>query len=155
LDDQIEEARKLLEGYPQPFNHYHSYFLNAEILRRLGAAAPGPQETRVQQLLEKSIQLNPDFAPARASLGRIYASQQRPARAVEQFEAAIRLAPDDKKAHYELAQLYQRTGHPEKASQLLAMVRKLNDQERVLPPHGEATRRILELQKSLRTLYPR
>ncbi|MBM3775806.1 MAG: tetratricopeptide repeat protein, partial [Acidobacteria bacterium] len=103
--DRLEEARKLLEGHRSGFRGYYVVYLYSELLRRLGEGTAA-QRT----MLEKSVQLNPKFAPARLNLARVYAAQGELARAREHLEATAALDPGDRRPFYELQQIYARLG---------------------------------------------
>lgn len=67
------------------------------------------------RLLEKALQLDPNFADAHLALGKLYFEQARYHEAVRALESAVRLNPASAAACYRLSQAYQRAGNPEKA----------------------------------------
>ena len=139
LDNRPEEARTFLENHQKEFTSYLSYYLYADVLIRLGLDRPGSLQTKIQKILEKSVQLNPNFAAGRANLGRLYATQQDWPRAIAELQAAIGFDPDHRAAYYQLSQIYLRTGEREKAQEMLAIVRKLNEQEAGRKPREQET----------------
>ena len=139
LDNRPEEARTFLESHQEEFTSYLSYYLYADVLIRLGLDRPDSLQRKVQELLEKSVRLNPDFATARANLGRLYAAQQDWPKAIAELQAAIGFDPDHRTAYYQLAQIYLRTGEKERALEMLAMVRKLNEREAGRKSRGQET----------------
>ena len=136
-EDRLEEAKDLLERHQAKFTGYYSFYLYADLLRRLGTF-----DQRAGEALERSLQLNPNFGPARLNLGRWYASRKEWTKAVEQLELAIKLDPGDKRAYYELSQLFLKMGEQEKARQMIATVSKINAQEMTKIPHDNVRERV-------------
>ena len=67
--------------------------------------------------LLRAVQLEPDNAVSRWSLGMTLAKQGRYVEAIEHFERVLELEPKNYQTHFCLANLYKRTGKEEKARQ--------------------------------------
>ena len=130
FQDRLDEAKDLLEDRLETFKDFYTYYNYSEVLRRLGSGGSASADLRLHQVLEKSVQLNPNFAPARLNLGRVYAMREEWTNAITQLEAATNADPSDKRAYYELSRIYQRLGKEEKAREMLAVFRKVNEQKR-------------------------
>jgi tetratricopeptide (TPR) repeat protein len=148
LDNRLEEARAILEEQVRRSSGYYSYYLYSEVLNIIGLESSGLLRPKVRQLLERAVSLNPDFAPSRINLGRLYADDQDWERAIEQFRAAIASDPGDKRPYYDLARIYQRRGDLEQAQALLSQVRKFNEAEQSQTPEQLVVQRFRELRQS-------
>lgn len=94
----------------------------------LGRSRPDPgsrDETEAVRALQKSIQLNPRFAPSRSALGKLYVRRNELARAIKELEKAIELDPENTAASYDLAQIYRKKGDAARARELFARVKKV------------------------------
>jgi tetratricopeptide (TPR) repeat protein len=105
-------------------------YLLGEALVRSGATAGDSAFAEAKASLEKSVKLNPRFAPAQVNLGKIYLKENRLDEAMAHLEQARALDPKDKSAYSQLAIVYRRKGKPEAAKTMLAKLNELNDQER-------------------------
>jgi tetratricopeptide (TPR) repeat protein len=105
-------------------------YLLGEALVRSGATPGDPAFTEAKVSLEKSVKLNPRFAPAQVNLGRIYLKENRLDKSLSHLEQARALDPKDKSAYSQLAIVYRRKGKPEVAKTMLAKLNELNDQAR-------------------------
>jgi tetratricopeptide (TPR) repeat protein len=128
-DNRLDAAKALLENHLDQFKGYYPYFLYSEVLRRMGLDRTGPVEEKALRFLEKSVRLNPNFAPARLNLGRLYAARRDWSNAIPQFQAAIQFDPGDKRPYYDLYKVYLREGNQQKAREMLSVVEKLNKEE--------------------------
>jgi Tfp pilus assembly protein PilF len=63
----------------------------------------------------KAIEIRPNYAPAHAHLGRVYAKTGKREEALKEFAIAIKLAPDYGRTFKYRAELYTETGDKEKA----------------------------------------
>ncbi|MDA2921404.1 tetratricopeptide repeat protein, partial [Desulfobacterota bacterium AH_259_B03_O07] len=78
--------------------------------------------------LEEAIAANPDYEPARALLGRIYASGKDPnkrKKGIEELEKSIDLNPNDIEAHLYLANIHTEEKEFDKAQESLMRVVEL------------------------------
>jgi Flp pilus assembly protein TadD len=82
------------------------------------------------QLLERSVRLNPDFASARAALGKVYVRRGEDDRALVELEKALQLDPTDLTPCYQLAQICRRKGDKQRAAELFAKFEKFRDEDR-------------------------
>jgi tetratricopeptide (TPR) repeat protein len=80
---------------------------------------------RIEQLLRRSVQLDPKLSRGYFELGVLLANQQRSDEAIEALRTATRLQPSYSQAHYRLGQLYQRTGRKDLAAKEFAAFRQL------------------------------
>ena len=121
----VEIARQRLAISP---DDYLLLYALGEILSRSGASS-GHEEESVQ-LLERSIRLKPDFATARAALGKVYLRRGEDDRALVELEKALQLDPTDLTPCYQLAQIYRRKGDKQRAAELFAKFEKFRDEDR-------------------------
>jgi tetratricopeptide (TPR) repeat protein len=142
---QTEKAIEVLrDERPRSRDHVVPYIF-AVALVRSGAEGASPAATEAVEALRASIKANPDFAPARAELGRLLLKREELDQAVSELEKAAALDPSGTAGLYALAQAYQRKGDREKAQQLLARVSRLNEQERGDDPDRELRRAVVRI----------
>jgi len=90
------------------------YYVNAvDLLRRTPATDAARDEAL--KLLEKAVELDPNFPEAYVELGRIYFDRKRFPPAIAAYERAVQLNPALSEAYYGLSQAYARSGNIEKA----------------------------------------
>jgi tetratricopeptide (TPR) repeat protein len=121
----IEIVRQRLAISPED---YLLLYALGEILSRSAASTEHDQEA--VQLLERSIRLNPDFATARAALGKVYVRHGEDDRALVELQKALQLDPTDLTPCYQLAQIYRRKGDKQRAAELFAKFEKFRDEDR-------------------------
>jgi len=121
----IEIARQRLAISP---DDYLLLYALGEILSRSAASTTHDQEA--QQLLERSVRMKPDFATARAALGKVYLRQGEDDRALVELEKALQLDPTDLTPCYQLAQIYRRKGDKQRAAELFAKFERFRDEDR-------------------------
>jgi tetratricopeptide (TPR) repeat protein len=105
------------------------YLLGEALLRSGGQPGDAPHR-EAQASFEKAVQLNPGLCLARVSLGRMYLEQGSVEDAVSQLEKARTSDPKEKSTYWQLAMAYRRLGEPEKQTEVLLILKKLNDEER-------------------------
>ncbi|MFN7994325.1 MAG: tetratricopeptide repeat protein [Bryobacteraceae bacterium] len=105
-------------------------FLLGQALTRQGAERGSPEEQEAVQAFEKAVKLNPDYASARAELGKILLRKGEDGRAITELEKALSLDPQDRTAAYQLAQVYRKKGQLQRAAELRARVSDLNARDR-------------------------
>jgi len=84
---------------------------------------------RIQELLQRSADLEPAFGEASLQLGVLYSSQNRYEFAIAAYKKAIEAQPQLGEAHYRLAQAYKRTGEQKKAQQEFQAYQQIEKQE--------------------------
>jgi tetratricopeptide (TPR) repeat protein len=168
----FEEARRLAPGEPVPYaalgmawmqtgqtakavevlraerarakDHVVPYIFAVALLRS-GVEPASPGAVEAVEALRASIQARPDFAPARAELGRLLFKRDELDAAIAELEKAAELDPSGTPALYTLSQAYRRKGEREKAQELLARVGRLNAQERGDDTDGELRRAVFRI----------
>ncbi|RPI27991.1 MAG: hypothetical protein EHM61_06660 [Acidobacteria bacterium] len=126
LAKDYQAAKALVDGFlKQEPGSPHWNYLAGEIFlaeERAGEALP---------FLLKCVSMEPDFLPARASLGRTYLALQQAAKAIPHLQRAIE-SDSDGNVHYQLARAYQTTGNAERARVALQKyqeIQKKNQEE--------------------------
>ena len=132
LPQAVSLLRKRTREKP---DDYLLRYLLGEALIRSGARPGDPEMTEAQTALEESVRLNPNFSRSRIDLGKVLLKQNRVDEAVQQLERARELDPNDKAVYSQLAAAYQRNGRDKEATAMLAMVTKLNDEQRERETH--------------------
>jgi cytochrome c-type biogenesis protein CcmH/NrfG len=92
----------------------------------------GERQT-AENLLQKAIGLNPDFAASFALLGKLLLQDGHTRYAARQLEHAIQLRPDYRPAHLSLATTYKKLGREADAAREFQLVRELNENETAKP----------------------
>jgi tetratricopeptide (TPR) repeat protein len=142
---QTEKAVEVLRAErPQSRDHVVPYIFAVALLRS-GVEAASPAATEAVEALRASIKAKPDFAPARAELGRLLLKRDDVDAAVAELERAAALDPSATAALYALSQAYRRKGDREKAQELLARVSRLNEQERGDDPDRDLRRAVVRI----------
>jgi tetratricopeptide (TPR) repeat protein len=103
--------------------------------------------TESVRLLEKVIQLDPNFADAHLALGKIFLEQARYKDAIRALETAVRLNPASTAACFRLSRAYQKAGNAEKAQAMTELFLKRQKQQ-----ESEAETRRKEIVSFLYTL---
>jgi Flp pilus assembly protein TadD len=67
-------------------------------------------------LIQKAIEIDPNFSRAHLDLGILYADAGRQEDAIREFKLATKLTPEDPTPHWRLARLYQSMGRKEEAA---------------------------------------
>lgn len=123
--DRVQESfKRFLDR--EPDNGLASYFYALALSRGSSAA----NTVRIEALLLRAIQLEPNFAKAHLLLAEVYARRNDYEDAVPEFEAAVRLAQDTSEAHYRLALAYKHIGRREQSAREMEIFRlSRKDQE--------------------------
>lgn len=107
-----------------------AHFLIGELLI-IGGVRPGtPAEEEAVSHLEKAVSLQPRFAVAHVSLGKLYLKRKELSLAIQEFKRAIQDDPSETAAYYQLSVAYRKKGEKEKALEALSKVQTLNAEER-------------------------
>ena len=122
---------------------------------------------RARALFERAVAADPDYAPARANLGKVLLAGGDNAGAREQFAAALRLQPDSAPANYNLGYLHVLAGEFNDAEGLFRRAVELDDsharahlnlglvrmQLRDMAGARDALQRVLELEPANATAH--
>ena len=101
-----------------PDNYYMHYF-RGKLLLQLPSATGAGQHESARRSLEKSIQLNPEYADAYYQLSNVYTATA-PKLAEKALHKCLQLDPNHIPAQYSLARLYVRTGRKAEGEALFA-----------------------------------
>ena len=135
-----------------PANSYAHYLLGE--LSLVNGAPPGSEaENQAFRHLMKAVELEPRFALAHASLGKLYLRRSDLETAVKELEKTIKLDPRATAAYYQLSIAYRKLGQKEKAQKALREMRLLNQQERKLGPNRFLYQRLRSAGEGV--LFPR
>jgi tetratricopeptide (TPR) repeat protein len=142
---QIDKAVEVLRAeLPRRKDHVVPYIFAMALLRS-GMDPAAPAGAEAVAALQASIRANPEFAPARAELGRLLLKRHQVDLAIRELERATQLDPRATPALYALFQAYLRNGNQARAEELIARVNKLNAQERGDDPDGELRRAVVRI----------
>lgn len=122
----VELLRERLKSQP---NDASLLYLLGEALMRSGAQLGDPQYREAQSAFERSVYLNPSLCLPHVALGEIYIDEDRFKDAVDQLEQARAIDPKEKSAYSHLAVAYRRLGDPDRAKQILGMLKSIHDEE--------------------------
>jgi len=120
-----EKLARFLREHPE--NAFANYYLAVALWKRTGESQPGATSKQVEQLLRKSVSIDPKFAEAHLQLGIAYAASGEITTAVTEFERARDADPDLAEAHFRLAQAYKKLNQPEKARQEFAAYERIQN----------------------------
>ena len=120
-----ETLARFLREHPE--NAFANYYLAVALWKRTGESQPGATSKQVEQLLRKSVSIDPKFAEAHLQLGIAYAASGEITTAVTEFERARDADPDLAEAHFRLAQAYKKLNQPEKARQEFAAYERIQN----------------------------
>ncbi|MFB3921936.1 MAG: tetratricopeptide repeat protein [Terriglobia bacterium] len=132
----LPRVKSLAEHYQQ--NPHAQYCYGVLLLRRGQVNAEKENLRLAQPLLERAIQLNPEFADAHLELGNLYATLKEHAKAAVEFTEAARLSPRSEMAHYRLGQTYRNLNQLERAQKELAEYTELTRDRRELMARSRA-----------------
>ena len=103
-------------AHEYPDNAAANYYYAVSLRQRSNGRLDPESEKKVEELLERSIKINPAFADAHFELGLLYEDEKQDANAIREYLAAIKLKPGPSKFHYRLARMYQRDGDSQLAA---------------------------------------
>lgn len=115
-------------------------YIFGEALIRAGAEPATPAADEAIQALQKSIQLNANFAHSHAELGKLLLKQGDLENAILESKAASALDPNDTAPVYVLAQAYRKKGEKEQADAMLARIAQLHSADHNLDVKRELKR---------------
>ena len=107
---------------------YRGYYYLAAAKEREKDDNPG-----AEQLLRRSLELNPNFAASYALLGKLLTEDNRLDEAVRELERAIQLRPDYPPAHLYLGNAYRKLGRDTDSTSEFELLRRINEQQRSRP----------------------
>jgi tetratricopeptide (TPR) repeat protein len=142
---QADKAVEVLRAERTRSNDHIVPYIFAVALLRSGVDPTSPDAAEAVDALRASIKARPDFAPARAELGRLLFKRDEVDLAIAELEKAAELDPAGTPALYALSQAYRKKGERAKAQELLARVSKLNAQERGDDQDGELRRAVFRI----------
>ena len=119
-----ETLARFLREHPE--NAFASYYLAVALWKRIGMSG-SHDAARVEDLLNKSLKINPTFAEAYLQLGIVYAALGNISNAVTAYENAKDADSNLAEAHFRLAQAYKKLNEPEKAHQEFAAYEKIQN----------------------------
>ena len=113
----------------EPKNALANYYYALSLWKRNRRASDPRVSQRVEELLQRSADLDPAFGEASLQLGVLYSSQNKYEFAIAAYKKAIEAQPQLGEAHYRLAQAYKRTGEQAKAQQEFQAYQQIEKQE--------------------------
>ena len=102
-----------------------NYLLADVLLRQTDA-----DQTRIEIQLERAVKLEPSFAKARLTLGKLYFRANRIAEARNQFEQVVKLDPNLAETYYQLGRLYGKLKMSAEAQSALATFKQLSESQK-------------------------
>ncbi len=129
-DSLLGVAQSMLQF---PDRRYEGYYFEAEAQYNLFRGHPDhfPQ---VEDLLAKSITLEPKFASSHFLLGKVLVEKNSSAEAVESLNRAIALDPDLAAAYYNLAVAYRKMGERQRSSEAWQKFQLASQKAKNSPP---------------------
>lgn len=127
MKESIQLLRQRVAIHP---NDYLTLYALGEALNQAGPAPGSAQAKEAINALERSVRLNPGFAPSRAILGTLLLASGKLNPAISQLNAAMRLDPEDLRPAYGLARAYRREGDKQRAAKYLAEFEKFTSAQR-------------------------
>jgi tetratricopeptide (TPR) repeat protein len=118
-------STKYMQRSPSDYRGY--YYLAAAKEREKDDSAGA------EQLIRRSLQLNPNFAASYALLGKILIAENRLNEAVRELERAIKLRPDYPPAHLYLGNAYRKLGRDADSAREFETLRQINNEQRSRP----------------------
>src|SRR6185503_4628673 len=120
-------------------------YVFATALTRSGMDPAGPEGGEAVEALRAALAARPDFAPARAELGRLLLRRGDLDGAVAELERAVAADPSSSAALYNLSQAYMKKGDRARAAEMAQRVSRLNAQERGEVSDAEVRRVVFRL----------
>ncbi len=144
----VERLQRFARLHPENAmaNYYYAVSLWEQRTNRGGIDT----STRVESLLEKSVQLDPKLGLGFLQLGIVYSERKDFPKAIAAYQKAIEAAPRLDTAHYRLAQAYRQSGETLKAEKELQVFEQLKKETA-----GEVERERRAIQQFVYTLQGR
>jgi Tfp pilus assembly protein PilF len=102
------------------------YYLAADALLK----QTDSDTARAEKYLVRAVELDPDFAPSRLSLARLYERAGHWAEAAQHLERAVALDPNLAEARYQLGRVYRQLKRPEDSKRELAVFQRLSETQK-------------------------
>lgn len=109
----------------QPQNAFAKYYLAIALMKQAHETAD-PALTKAEDLLLKSVALQPKFDLGYLALGDLYSRRRQLAKAISALQKATAANPDSSEAHYRLSQLYRTTNHIHESNRELQEYKQLS-----------------------------
>lgn len=122
VDEVIERFRRY--AALQPANAHAQYYYAMSLWKGKRLEQSSPDLQTVEDLLKKSIALDPNFADAHLQLGNLYAAQRNYPDSISEYQRTLELNPSQPDAHYRLATDYVHVGEKDRADQQFAIYQK-------------------------------
>jgi tetratricopeptide (TPR) repeat protein len=103
-------------AHEYPNNAAASYYYAVSLSRTNNGQLDFKTRRAVQDLLVRSVTVNPAFAAAHFELGLLYEEEKNDVKAICEYSTAIKLEERQSKFHYRLARIYQRDGNSQSAA---------------------------------------
>jgi len=124
VPEVLERLKRFVRLHPENALSYYDYALR---LAKLNRDVGGSKE--VENLLLKSVTLDPHLGDAYLHLGIVYAERKDFQRAVSAYQKAIENTQLPAQAHFRLAQLYRQMGKPEQARREIKLFDAISKQQ--------------------------
>jgi tetratricopeptide (TPR) repeat protein len=141
LDEVTARFARFAQANPK---NYLGHFLHAKgLIAEMGPSPSGELATQAEQLLKKSISLNPNFWESNFELGVLLEGKKDFAAAARHLERAVQLSPRAPAPHYRLARVYDRLGKADAAQAERVLHEKLTAEERTaIEKHAAGLKRL-------------
>ena len=126
LDGYVDRLARFAKLHPD--NAWANYYYATGLWRRRKGPEDYATPARVEELLEKSVRLDPSMGAAYLQLGIVYSDHNDDAKAIAAYQKAIEVSPRMDEAHYRLGQAYERTGQKVKARKELDAYRQMSNE---------------------------
>ena len=100
----------------QPENPQANYFYGLVLWKNARKTQNAPNFARAEQLFNRAVTLNPQFAEVYLQLGLLYNARGEKGLALDAFHKAASANPKSSQAHYHLSLAYRRSGDVAKAN---------------------------------------
>lgn len=112
----------------QPQNAEANYYYAVALWKQQKNSSENSQAPEIELLLNRAVQLDPNFAAAYLQLGIVRAERSDHRGAIAALEQAIQSDPEMEEAHYRLAQAYRQVGEAKKAKKEFQIYSELDKQ---------------------------
>jgi tetratricopeptide (TPR) repeat protein len=131
----------------RPENTLANYYYALSLWNLQDNATSADNLASVESLLEKTVQLDPNFGAGYLKLGILYSDRGDSTKALAAYQKAAAASPELEEAHYRLAQAYNRAGEKSEAQGELQLYKQLSKKK-----EEEAARERREIQQFVYTL---